>query len=238
MLKRIFSDIKFIYKKTKMVFVWGILSFIIFLILINGTYYENLSSILKYWFLFLIPTIIFFLLIYLVVKDKLSLKIAKIIAYPLVFLSFFYYPYILLVNALDEAIYGYSKISTYYKLYDDLDNDTKKHLPKKIPNEKEAIFHFNPSFLQGGSLFSLYFKTTREEIDNYVEEFSSIAISPKDFAQPDFTYTPYKGKLSQDFELYYLDGKCDDSGYCNHGLYSVAAINKNTNEIIFEMSGW
>lgn len=35
-----------------------------------------------------------------------------------------------------------------------------------------------------------------------------------------------------------MDGDCDNSGYCNHGNYIIAAFNKKTHEVIFSSEQW
>ena len=53
-----------------------------------------------------------------------------------------------------------------------------------------------------------------------------------------FTYTPSYYKNENDYIIYLIEGRCDDSGYCNHGDFLIAAFNEKTNEVIFSSGEW
>ena len=53
-----------------------------------------------------------------------------------------------------------------------------------------------------------------------------------------FNNTPAHDKNINDYTIYLMDGDCDNSGYCNHGNYIIAAFNKKTHEVIFSSEQW
>ena len=53
-----------------------------------------------------------------------------------------------------------------------------------------------------------------------------------------FTYTPSYYKNENDYIIYLIEGRCDDSGYCNHGDFLISAFNEKTNEVIFSSGEW
>lgn len=53
-----------------------------------------------------------------------------------------------------------------------------------------------------------------------------------------FVYTPVYYENEDDYILYLVEGRCNDSGYCNHGDFLIAAFNEKTNEVIFRSEEW
>ena len=53
-----------------------------------------------------------------------------------------------------------------------------------------------------------------------------------------FNNTPAHDKNTYDYTIYLMDGDCDNSGYCNHGNYIIAAFNKKKHEVIFSSEQW
>lgn len=53
-----------------------------------------------------------------------------------------------------------------------------------------------------------------------------------------FAYTPAYYTNENDYIIYLIEGRCDDSGYCNHGNFMLTAFNEDTNEVVFRSEQW
>lgn len=117
--------------------------------------------------------------------------------------------------------------------------------PKEIPEDATNIkFEYNPGFLQGASIIELYYQASSlKDLESALKE-KAIWIGTLN------EYTENNGLLDQnifnslttsninDFIIYLIDGECDNSGYCNHGIFLLGAINQKTNEVIYSYHNW
>ena len=123
-----------------------------------------------------------------------------------------------------------------------------KVFPAKIPDTAKNIeFYYNPGFLQAGTDYSLYYIDDSMTIEKFDKEYKSKAIwigHKEEYTEKDgllsglFTYTPSNYENENDYIIYLIEGRCDDSGYCNHGDVLITAFNEKTNEVLFRSGQW
>lgn len=124
----------------------------------------------------------------------------------------------------------------------------KKVFPSKIPsNAKNIEFYYVPIFLQSGPTYSLYYiddNMTKEKFDKKYKNKSIWIGHIKEYTEKNgllsgaFAYTPAYYENEDDYIIYLIEGKCDNSGYCNHRSFLIAAFNEETNEIVFCSEEW
>ena len=123
------------------------------------------------------------------------------------------------------------------------------YFPKKISkNVEKTMFHYNPQFLQGGEIFSLYMKCDKNIIKEYDKKYKKYKLEDNSVEKQEIKkfnisflyYTPYNKNYDKvdDLTFYLLYRECDESGYCNHGRIKLIAIDENSNEIIFYYENW
>ena len=127
-------------------------------------------------------------------------------------------------------------------------NDLTEVFPKKIlDNVKNVQFYYAPGILQGSTDYVLYYIDNNITLDKFNDQLKNKAIwigregeytEKRGLLTGVFSHTPIEYENKNNFIIYLIEGECDDSGYCNHGNYLLAAINENTNEIIYESSSW
>ena len=200
------------------------------------------------------PTLFFILNTILIYKFNNSKKIITtfhILSIILTCILFIYYFIALFIVALIQAINGVSN-PIFYKHYVSGTHLTKV-FPENIPkNVSDVQFHYNPAFLQGGMIHYLYYVDENMTSDKFDKKYKSKAIwvGHKD------EYNENKGLLSSgllmyseesyyksqehenDFVIYLVKGRCDDSGWCNHGEVLYAAFNEKTKEVIYRAEQW
>lgn len=176
-------------------------------------------------------------------KYKKSLKIISII------LSLLLIPYYFIALFVCMLLSAINPITDYkYYTYYVTDERLKKIFPTKIPsNTKNIEFYYAPGILQGGTTYSLYYidDNMTKEIFNKKYKNKAIWIGHKEeYTQKEgllsraFVYTPAYYANEDDYIVYLIEGKCDDSGYCNHGSFLIAAFNEKTNEVVFSSEQW
>lgn len=192
--------------------------------------------------LFLIVTLLY----YKFKNRKKLLSILKTFSMMLTCLLLFYYFTTLLLIGLEMMDNPITDIR-YYKRYVK-ETTLTKVFPKEISNDAENIeFYYAPGILQGGTNYSLYYidkNMTHDKFDNQYNE-QSIWIGRKDeytdregLLSSAFSHTPAKYTNEDDYIIYLIKGKCDNSGYCNHGEFSFAAYNDKTKEVIYRAESW
>ena len=123
-----------------------------------------------------------------------------------------------------------------------------ENFPKEIPNDVQNIeFYYAPAFLQAGTNYSLYYMDKNMTLDKFDERYKELAIwighkeeytEKEDLLASAFSFTPAEYINEEDYVIYLIKGKCDNSGYCNHGEFSFVAYNDETNEVIFRAAKW
>ena len=135
----------------------------------------------------------------------------------------------------------------YYNYYIQTSN-LKEKFPNKIPNNAENIkFIHSIGIFQGGTIYSLYYIDNKMTDEIFMKKYKNKAIwighideytDKKGLLSGVFNDTPAHDKNTNDYTIYLMDGDCDNSGYCNHGNYIIAAFNKKTYEVIFSSEQW
>ncbi len=221
-------------------------SFILCAILRFSLIIENYLKSIIITVLFFVPSLISLCLILLNKNKKIKLITANIIQSLFIIPSIVYIFILSFISLLIEISDGgvskpinYRRAHSYYNL---------DYFPKKIPkNAKNVMFNYNPPFLQGGGILSLYFNGDNNTIKFYNNKYkkfkldeNNIEVYEKEIINNKiWYYTPYNNSERIDkFTIYLIYNKCDDSGYCNHGTIKVIAINNKTNEILFYYEKW
>lgn len=234
---------KYIFSNYKSQVIFSIISFIIFVLFCIFFIYEINYWTIKYILLFLLPLIITIVSIILNEKQYLK-KFSHFTKVIFCITSFIYYFFVFIFYIISISIYGFHKVNTYYRIYEEANNYIKDTFVNPIPkNAKNIKFHYNTAFLQGGAELSLYFKIDANTLKNYKDKYDSIAKwheQIKNLANEYDYISSYflNHSLSNEFLMYYIDGECDKSGYCNHGYYKGVGINEENQEIIFIYENW
>lgn len=196
-----------------------------------------------------LPTIIFFIILlicYFKYKTKNSKKIITIITITLTVGLFFYYITAIFICAFIEVKNPITSISNYK----DKVNDKRllKVFPKEIPNNVDDLyFIYSPGILQGETEISLYYIDKNMTINKFDKEYKIKAewighkeeyTEKKGLFTGAFSNTPAEYKNEDDYIIYLVESRCDNSGYCNHGDFLFVAFNDKTNEIIYKSEQW
>lgn len=240
--------IKEIFKYNKLSIIISIITLLIGILVYIQTAIgipikENLIIFLASFIPFFIFVIITILSYHFKEKYK---KILKIISIILSLLLVFYYFIAIFVCLLLSATNPVTD-SKYYNYYVTGER-LKKVFPAKIPsNAKNIEFYYVPGILQSGTSYSLYYIDDSITKENFDKEYKNKAIwigHKEEYTEKEgllsrvFTYTPSYYKNENDYIIYLIEGRCDDSGYCNHGDFLIAAFNEKTNEVIFSSGEW
>ena len=241
--------LKEIKKNNKLAFIFVIINFIIGTLLFYEALFRSINIILITLLISYLPFIIFFIISLLSyhLKDNLkAIKVIKIVTKILIYLQVFYYFMAIFIISILISLNPVTN-QKYYKFFVNSDELTKV-FPKQIPdNVKNVQFYYAPGVLQGSTDYVLYYIDENINLDKFNNYFKDKAIwighkkeytEKKELLTGTFSFTPIEYKNEDDFIIYLIKGECDDSGYCNHGKYLFAAINENTNEIIYKLSFW
>lgn len=172
--------------------------------------------------------------------------IIKVCSKILLFLSLFMHIFTLFKGAILEYEHPEINIKHYSKFIKDY--NLTEYFPSYIPESaKNTKFVLEPGFLQGGTTISLYYIDEKFDIKNYDNLYREKAewmgqyndYSEKYGLLNDLFNDNLINYIDKDnFSVYLFNSKCDDSGYCNHGIYSLLAINENTKEVLYEYQNW
>lgn len=240
-IDRIIDIIKLAFQKATLSTILLTISTVIFLLFIPQIRFDSFFIRLKYYALIFIPVAVFFVLTFFTYKGKIRESLSSFIALVLFLVGNVYYFMMVFSIVIDQIENPITNIRYYETFRHD---DFPKTIPKGAENER---MFYHPGLLQGGSVVGVYFKIDNEAvIKEYISKYEKIAKYTSLNYKPDNItgYEPYKlacspyEELPEDFIIYYLEQRCDDSGYCNHGEYTIVAINDATNEIICENSNW
>ena len=155
-------------------------------------------------------------------------------------IGLFIYYFLLLFSLLALLVLNPVKNVKYYYVY----SGDSRIFPEKIPDSAEDIyFYYSPMFLQAADVKILYYKDSKmtpELFDNKYRDISlwvgNIKSNNKMVKEISF---PYDIDTNiNDYMIYFIEGDCDNSGYCNHGNYLIAAYNEKTNEIFIKETTW
>lgn len=200
-----------------------------------------------------LPLILFLINFLIAYKNKKNKKVVNIFTGLSIFLTciliFYYFIAIIFVVAI-QSMTGVSN-PIFYKHY--VSGKLTEVFPKSIPNNVTNVeFFYNPPFLQGGMNHYLYYINKNMTINKFDKKYKNKAIwighkneynEKQGLLTSDlvmFEEGAYNRRTSHenDFIIYLIKGKCDDSGYCNHGEYLLAAFNEKTKEVIYKSEIW
>ncbi len=236
------------FKKSKFPFIMTIITFIIGYIFFYSSKGNPLNLKMKILLIGYLPTFLFlalFLISYFKCSTEKSKAVITILSSILTLFLFGYYISAIFICAFEEAENPITDVR-YYK--DKVNGSLLKAFPKEIPNNVEKVeFYYAPGVLQGGTNYSLYYIDKNMTLDKFAQKYKdhAIWIGHKDEYNEQsglltgaFSYTPAEYNNEDDYIIYLMEGKCDHSGYCNHGDFLIAAYNEKTNEVIFKSEQW
>lgn len=239
-----FSKIIFLFKKAPLQLIFVIFNFLLSLLIYYCSIGKSIMTLIVSLICF-IPffTSFIFLKKYLCCKGLMSKIFYNIVTLLLVIPFVMFHFTILFICGFFSALNDYPirDFSDYWKVYRVFDDSViGEFLPKKQSDKvKFNRFYYQEGFLQGGTVFLLEIQTDGEMIKDYQERLESISI------QVDVDTLRLLQNSSEDgsynlesYKTYYLEARCDDSGYCNHGRDVHIAIREMSNEMTFYYSYW
>ncbi len=241
------TKIKKVFKCEKLTLVMCIITILIGI----GIYTDTAIGIpikenLIIFFISFFPFLIFLLIAKLSYKSPSKNKKYRTITIILSLILIFYYFVIMFLSIFLAAINPVTnpKYYNYYVKGEKLE----KVFPSKIPNEAKNInFYYAPGILQGGTMYSLYYVNNNMTKEMFDKKYKSKAIwigkideykDKEGLLTGVFSYTPSYNKNENDYTIYLIEGRCDNSGYCNHGSFLIAAFNEKTSEVVFCSQDW
>lgn len=234
------------FQKIRFPLIMSIITFLIGLLLS----YDLIGFPLKAQLIILlssfIPCLLFLIFLYIMYKNNEKRKVVsifKIVSIVITCLLLFYYFIAMFVVVFTEAINPMTN-PKYYRFH--VPNSTV--FPKKIPKNAEDIkFLYAPGILQGGTRYTLYYVDKNMTLDKFDKKYKKQAEwigHINDYTEKEgllngvFYSTPSKYKNENDYVIYLIKGKCDDSGYCNHGHFLISAFNEKTHQVIYSTEIW
>lgn len=235
-------------KKSKIVaiIISSVVSVIFLCVFVYFTYllFADVSMRINFWVmlisivLLVIPLLESIKNLKLLINDKQ--KVAKTIFYEigLIPLSLFYYFIVIFIIGAISAAIPIKNPNQYKKIYNAYKNsELISYYPNNIPKDAYDIkFYFHPAFMQGNAVMNLYYKANDKTINEYIDKYEKVKTDK--IANAEELYLDDDIKITSDYKKYFLYSYCDNSGYCNHGSYSMVAINDKTNECIFALEEW
>lgn len=237
------------FRRAKFPFIMSVICFFIGLFFVVYTSYDILKVRLLISLIGYIPCILFIIITLLISKFYKRKKFKFFLEFITALLTLFlltYYFLLIFICGLTKAENPITDIKKYEKI---VNGDVLlKAFPKEIPNDVENIeFYYAPGFFQGGTNYSLYYIDKNMTIEEFDNKYKNRAIwigkkeehSGKDFSLGEvFSFAPVKEEDENNYVIYLIDGSCDDSGWCNHGDYLLAAYNEKTNEVLYRANSW
>lgn len=239
--------IKNIYQRGKLLFIMCVITFLIGCFFVYVSRFDNIDVKLKIALIAFIPFVIF--LIFDIINyynyNKIGIKIIVNICTGYFMAGLLIYYFIALFLC---AIMEFESPITDIKKYSSMVKGTEltKVFPKKIPdNASNVHFTYQPGLLQGGTSLSLYYIDDSLNLEAFDLKYKDKALwighikdydGEKGLLTNVFFNTPINDE--NDFIIYLVKGRCDNSGYCNHGEYLFGAFNEKTNEVVYVDNSW
>jgi len=224
--------------KAKFEIILSILSLIGFLLILYVNIYILTEFMTLNVIIFAAPFIIFGVLSWLKVNNKVTIVNSIIVMMILAIVMFINLFSMLFTTGSTEIkeIRVYERVISYYGYPQ---NERIAHFPKEIPaNATNVRFNEFPQFLQGGSSVKLVFNTSLEEVERYYNKYSDKAhirfTKGKESTNDNYWYTnSWKEKtgtviLPDGFEILILDSYSSNHGY-SYGL----AVSRELKEVYF-----
>lgn len=241
--------IKQMYQKSQISFIMSIISFLIGCFFIHSTIGYPLKVSFTISLIGILPFLIFFLVVigkYFLSNKKIINIILTIISGFLTFFLVIYYFIAIFICAIiqcDNPITNYKNYEHFIK-----SDYLLKAFPVEIPDTATNIsFYHRVGILQGGTNYSLYYIDKTISFEEFDKKYNEIAIWSGRINEYNenfgllsgaFSNTPVEYKNEEEFIIYLIDGECDDSGFCNHGDFLLAAYNIKTHEIVYSSDNW
>ncbi len=226
----------------------SIITFIIGLLLSYDSIGFPFKAQLTIFLAAFIPFILFIIIVIIIYKNKQKkvISIFKIISIIITFLLLFYYFIALFVIIITEFLNPMTN-PKYYSYHIFITPKLKQVFPSKIPKNVENIkFLYAPGILQGGTRYTLYYIDKNMTLDKFDKKYNKQSkwighineYTEKDLLNNAFYSTPSEYKNENDYMIYLVNGTCDGSDYCNHGLFLIAAYNEKTHEVVYSAESW
>lgn len=237
-----------IIERSKLSFIMCIITLILSYIFIDSSLIFDGKEKIIVLLIGFVPVIVF-LIITLAInyfyKKNIVQKALKILNILLIIILPMYY----LIGFLACTVIKISNPIVNIKNYKYLVNGELLNVfPSSIPeNVIDTRLTYSPALLQAGDQITLYYIDNNlnfEEFDNKYKEKAIWIGNVDDYEENKglltgiFSDTSVTYETENDFIIYLIEGKCDDSGYCNHGKFTLAAVNPKTNEVIYEYKYW
>lgn len=234
------------FKKISYPLIMSIIAFLIGIFLSYDSIGFSFKAQLIILLAAFIPCILFLIFLFVIYLNREKQKvysIFKTISIVITCLLLFYYFIAMFVVVFTEAINPMTN-PKYYSFH----IPNSKVFPTRIPKDVEAVkFLYAPGILQGGTRYTLYYvdkNMTLEEFDKKYKKQAEWIGHIDDYKEKPgllsgaFYYTPSEYKNENDYVIYLINGRCDNSGYCNHGSFLMAAFNEKTNQVVYSAETW
>lgn len=252
------KKIKEIFKRSKKSTIASIVTFFLFWAIYASTMGMYFDQKIKFIILGIIPFLLFLTVAILININYKKIWVQKfiskfnsknivrilceILTVVLIFVLVEYYMILFLFMA-DSEIENPEKDIRYYSRF--MNKELLRVFPSEIPSSVENIkFISHPGLLQAGSTIELSYvdnKMTASEFDSIYRKKATWVGFIDEYEENDGLFSTemfYRFRNENNFKIYLIDGKCDNSGYCNHGKRLLAAYNETTKGVIFQHSEW
>ncbi len=244
-LEKIWEE-KSTFQKIRFPLIMSIITFLIGIFLssdfIGFPWKAQLIIVLVAFIPFLL-FMIFWFVIYTNKEKRKVFSIFKTISIVITCLLPYYYFIAMFFIVLIEAVNPMTN-PKYYSFH----IPDSKVFPKKIPKDVEDVkFLYAPGILQGGTRYTLYYvdkNMTLNEFDKKYQKQAEWIGHIDDYKEKVgllngvFYGTPSEYKNENDYVIYLIQGRCDDSGYCNHGYFLMASFNEKTHQVVYSTEDW
>ncbi len=237
------------FKKIRYPFIMSIVTFIFGILLSYESIGFSLGTRIKILLVSFLPFILFCLIIFAIYKFKKKRKVVSFLKNTSIVMTFFLVFYLMcfaffvtLLEVMNPTVNP-----KYYSYYIN-GSRLKKAFPTKIPKDVESVkFFYMPGILQGGTRHTLYYVDKNMTVSEFDKVYKDKAewighideyIEKEGLLSSVFYYTPSEYNNENDYIIYLIEGHCDNSRYCNHGDYLIAAYNEKTNEVVFSSEVW
>ena len=230
-----------------------LISFVIFLFLYLIVIRVPIEPFYIRGLLFLVPCLFFAATTILALLGKIQRHTATGISVFLIFFLLLFSFYHLFQMTMDAATTVTTDVGRYERILKEFDypnNSKVSHFPEQIPDEATDVrLRYNPAFFQGGEFFSLKYEISSRSLEAQVEILSReakwVGYPGSEEAEAlgitsDFLYCwDNTGRtLPSDLEVYLLASRPYKPNDWNHGTHSLAAVSKETSEILFLFEAW
>ena len=139
-----------------------------------------INAYVLYSLIIAIPLVLIWIMYILTEKEKIKVKIGKIISIILILVFLALKFFIVIFVMVEEGVSYENNPLRYKHIYNIADySKIRFHFPKEIPqdllNSSKAKFYYRPQFLQAPFCFELLLEMNNDEIDEYIEKYKEQA---------------------------------------------------------------